>query len=116
MANAHHPLTSSRPSIIRLAKDCTYTLTAANNATDGGNGLPVIISDVTINGNGATITRNSWWSQFRIIEVASEATVSLSDVTVSGGHAADGSAGWPFGNRGPGGDGATAAEYSTLAR
>src|SRR5512146_3240098 len=41
---------------ISLAANCTYTLTTANNTGDhNASGLPVIASDITINGNGATI-------------------------------------------------------------
>src|SRR5437016_690758 len=44
---------------INLAANGHYMLTAADNTTNGANGLPVITSDsghkLTINGNGATI-------------------------------------------------------------
>ncbi|MFN8562296.1 MAG: hypothetical protein U0703_11905 [Anaerolineae bacterium] len=53
----------------------TYTLTTADNATDGGNGLPVIVDaatagTLTINGNGATIARSSagGTAEFRILK------------------------------------------------
>ena len=107
MANAQgrRHMTNTGPSTIELAEDCTYTLTVPDNWADGGNGLPVITSDVIINGNGATITRGSTWWQFRIIEVASRGTLSLSEVTISGGHAADGFWGY-YHIGGTGGDGA----------
>ncbi|MEU8438785.1 hypothetical protein AB0F18_39080 [Streptomyces sp. NPDC029216] len=41
---------------IRLAHKCTYELTAADPGNTA-NGLPAITSDITIDGNGATITR-----------------------------------------------------------
>src|SRR5271166_1811531 len=45
---------------IVLASNGTYQLTAANNTTNGGNGLPVITSsNLTIQGSGATIERNT---------------------------------------------------------
>src|SRR5262245_721536 len=37
---------------INLTPGCTYQLTAADN---GENGLPVIITRISVNGNGATI-------------------------------------------------------------
>src|SRR5262245_18463153 len=42
---------------ITLAAGKTFTLTAVNNTTDGGNGLPVIAAGekLTIIGNGGTI-------------------------------------------------------------
>ena len=42
---------------ITLAAGCTYTLIGVNNSVDGPNGLPDITSDITIEGNGATIKR-----------------------------------------------------------
>src|SRR5690242_11357455 len=50
---------------INLASGCTYSLTTQNNAFMGGNGLPVVVSPLTINGKGATIAGNS--STFRIV-------------------------------------------------
>ena len=41
--------------VINLAAGSTYELTSVNNLTDGSNGLPDITSQITINGNGATI-------------------------------------------------------------
>jgi CSLREA domain-containing protein len=75
---------------INLATKSTYTLTTVNNTTAGGNGLPVITNDgghsLTINGNGATITRSSAANTpgFRIFAIAG-ATVSISGVTISNG-------------------------------
>ncbi len=44
---------------ITLAAGGTYTLTAIDNGTEGNNGLPAVTSQITINGNGATIERSS---------------------------------------------------------
>src|SRR5262245_22607390 len=44
---------------ISLAANGTYTLTAMDNAWYGPNGLPPIASDITIEGNGATIQRDT---------------------------------------------------------
>lgn len=56
---------------ITLTGGTTYTLTTVNNTVGGANGLPVIAagSNVTINGNGATITR-SGGTAFRFFNVA----------------------------------------------
>jgi CSLREA domain-containing protein len=62
----------------------TFILTVADN---GANGLPVITSPIAI-GN-ATITRDSRAPAFRIFEVASGGSLSLTRATVRGGLAAD---------------------------
>src|SRR5215472_3483632 len=43
---------------LALAKGCTYTLTTADNDTDGGNGLPVLTGRITITGKRTTIARS----------------------------------------------------------
>ena len=65
------------------------TLTAVNNTTDGNNGLPVIASAITIEGNGNTISRSSA-TAFRILAVAGGANLTLNSATVSGGLASGG--------------------------
>jgi hypothetical protein len=72
-----------------LASGCAYTLTAVNNTDPdyGPNGLPVITSDITVNGNGSTIVRSSAsGTPFRIFQVNSGATLRLNNATVSGGY------------------------------
>ena len=71
--------------VINLAPGCTYTLTAADNDTDCYNGLPSIISPITINGNGATIVRSSAATDFRIFHVAASGTLMLRNLILSGG-------------------------------
>lgn len=66
---------------ITLAGGCTYTLVAP---TTRANGLPVITATVTIQGNGATITRASSAPSFRILGVASGGTLTLNALTISG--------------------------------
>jgi hypothetical protein len=62
-----------------------YDITASDDTTaDGPNGLPVITSDITINGHGATVRRTGA-PAFRIVEVGSGGLLTLSAVTVSGG-------------------------------
>ena len=79
-------------SSISLASGCVYSLTAANNATDGGTGLPVITGQVSIQGNSATITRSAT-AAFRLFDVASGGSLSLSGLTLSNGLANDGVSG-----------------------
>ncbi len=71
---------------IELEAGATYTLTAIDNTTDtGDNGLPVITSQIIINGNGAIIERSSaaGTPYFRIIENQSHFT--LNEVTIRNG-------------------------------
>ena len=77
---------------LELATDCTYTLTAVDNNTDGGNGLPSITSNITIEGNGATIERSEvvGTPDFRIFHVAGGGDLSLNELTVRNGWAPDG--------------------------
>ena len=73
---------------LNLAGGCTYTLVAPDNAA---NGLPVITSDITINGNrngpGSTITRDPSAPSFRILAVGSAGTLTLNFTTIRGGKA-----------------------------
>ena len=81
---------------ITLTSACVYTLTAINNTTDaGGVGLPVITGKVTIQGSGATITRStaSGTPVFRIFDVASAGTLTMSSLTISNGLASNGNQG-----------------------
>ena len=73
--------------LIRLAAG-TYTLTAANNDTDGSNGLPSITSPLTIGGNGfgnTIIERAATAPQFRVFHVAQSGLLNLADLTIRGG-------------------------------
>lgn len=81
-ANAH-----SGADTISLASNGIYTLAVVDNNTDGPNGLPIISSDISINGNGATIQRSraEGAPNFRIFHVANSGNLTLNDLTVSGG-------------------------------
>src|SRR5438105_7706294 len=70
---------------INLVSGCTYSLTTRNNMAIGGNGLPVVVSPITVNGNGATIAGNS--SNFRIVAINGPAggSLILNGVTITGG-------------------------------
>lgn len=86
--------------ILNLNSD--VILTTVNNNANGSNGLPSIVSDVTINGNGHTIERDSALTcsppvdpnhDFRIFHVASSGTLTLNEVTVRNGGCTQGGAG-----------------------
>ncbi len=69
---------------ITLSGDVTLTSVNSTGAY-GDNGLPLITSAITIEGNGATISRVGGSPDFRIFEVASTGDLTLNDTTISGG-------------------------------
>ena len=107
------------PDTIELGAGCVYTLTAVDNNWYGPNGLPAIASDVTIDGNGATITRDTSQPAFRFFFVGADpgstahhtenyvtpgaGTLTLNNVTLSGGRANGGSSNGGGGGAGMGG-------------
>jgi hypothetical protein len=74
---------------ITLAPGAAFTLTAADNTTDGANGLPVIAAgdDLTIQGNGAVIERSTaaGTPPFRLFDVTAGASLTLANLTLQGG-------------------------------
>ena len=80
---------------INLAAGGLYNLTAADNTdpTYGASGLPIIITPITINGNGSTIQRSTAQGtpSFRILFVrGSNAGLTLNGVTIKGGESLNG--------------------------
>jgi hypothetical protein len=80
--------TSGEEDVINLAANGTYILTTIANVSAGSTGLP-LISNLTINGNGATIMRSSdaGTPNFRILHVLGSAR--LDKLTLSNGHATE---------------------------
>jgi predicted outer membrane repeat protein len=89
-ANSHVSTTT-----INLASGCTYTLTAVDNSAIftsmgsefyyGDNGLPQIITPIIINGNGATIVRDSGAPDFRIFYITETGSLTINDLTLQNG-------------------------------
>ncbi len=122
------------PDTIRLGKGCTYTFTNADfdNNWYGANALPPIASDITIEGNGATLLRDAGAPQFRFFFVGADPSaagtlnyfspgagrLTLRDITLSGGLVQGGSASAGGGGAGMGGaifsQGRVVIERSTL--
>lgn len=67
-----------------------YSLTMINNTNDGHNGLPSITTDITIEGNGATITRSSVAPLFRIFHITKNGNLTLDNVYILSGTATGG--------------------------
>ncbi|MFI9641509.1 right-handed parallel beta-helix repeat-containing protein [Micromonospora sp. NPDC051925] len=83
-ANAEHGGT------LKLARDCTYTLTAFS----GPNGLPPITQPIEIVGEHSTLVRAANAASFRFFEVDNGGELTLRDVTLKGGQANYGGALW----------------------
>jgi hypothetical protein len=79
---------------ITLAAKAKFTLKDVNNTTDGPTGLPVIAANenLTIAGNGDVIGRGSGAPAFRLFDVAGAASLTLENLTVQNGQAAEGGA------------------------
>jgi hypothetical protein len=77
------------PNTITLATGATFALTAADNTTDGGNGLPVIAAgdNLTILGSGDVIERSTavGTPAFRLFDVAAGASLTLTNLILQGG-------------------------------
>jgi hypothetical protein len=81
--------TTGGSNTIALVAGTTFALTAVNDTTHGATGLPQIAAtdNLTILGNGATIARSTALGtpSFRLFDVASGASLSLSSLTLQGG-------------------------------
>ena len=128
--------TSPGPDAIELAEGCTYTFFQGAFQTGGwfgNNALPAIASDITIEGNGATLTREeSLFGNFRFFFVGADPTrpetldyvtpgagkLTIRDLTLRDGRARGGGASGGGGGAGLGGAifnmGITRIERSTL--
>lgn len=86
-ANSNGPGTD----VICLSAGSVYTFSSGpfTNGFDGGNALPIITSNITILGNGATLTR-SGNSHFRFFFITSGAAVWLDNITLNNGRCAAG--------------------------
>src|SRR5262245_23299503 len=66
---------------INLASGCDYALTTADN---GEHGLPVVTTQIRLNGNGATVDGTG---AVRVFEVDGPGSLSAQNVTITGGSA-----------------------------
>ncbi len=91
---------------LTLASGCTYDLTSAASTSYGYTGLPAITNPLVITGNGATIERDFITnSNFRLIMVASGASLSLANLYLTNGFARGGDGGDSLPGRDDGGGG-----------
>ena len=78
---------------IELASSATYELDQVHINFYGPNGLPIIGSDITIEGNGSTIRRAAGAPDLRIQAVSSSGTLRLVDLTLRSGNPGTGNSG-----------------------
>jgi len=94
---------------ISLANGGAYSVTAPSDWWYGPNAFPAISSAITIDGNGATISRASGSTNFRFFYVSggfstlAAGSLTLNDLTLSGGLAQGGSGGGGLEGGGGGG-------------
>jgi hypothetical protein len=102
---------------IELVAGCLYDVTGVNNDWYGPNGLPPIANGITIDGNGATISRSLSGPDLRLFFVGANpndtstknyvspgpGTLTLNDVTLEGGLAQGGGSDIGGGGAGMGG-------------
>jgi hypothetical protein len=92
----HSANQNTEPDSIALAAGATFTISEANDFTNGINGLPTISAsgELAIFGNGGVIERStdSAAPGFRLLNVAAGASLTLEDVTLRGGYSPFGGA------------------------
>jgi hypothetical protein len=90
-----HANSATGSETLTLARGCIYVFTVASTQAIS------ITDDLVIEGNGATIIRNSGY-EFRIMYVDPTATVKIEHLTIMGGHALDGATSGADGSSGGG--------------
>lgn len=83
----------SGPDVIQLARRSVYPLLTVHSETDGRNGLPSIVSDITLRGNGAHIARDSGSGAtpaFRLLHIAATGKLTVRDTGLRSGNEARG--------------------------
>ncbi len=85
------PGTVDGPDTVNLPTGGFFLLTEAHNSQYEATGLPVITSEVTIEGNGATIARqdNPGDPQFRLLAVDTSGDLTIRDLTLRDGDTDD---------------------------
>jgi hypothetical protein len=81
------PAGSGNDTIVVVNEDSNITINTIFESSTGGPGdvgLPIISSNITIEGNGLTINANNSTDNFRLFEVDSSGDLTLRDTTVSG--------------------------------
>ncbi len=118
LISAIQTLNANGGGTIDLASSGTYSVTAPSDWWFGPNAFPAISSAIVINGNGATISRASGSPKFRFFYVSGGFTtlpagsLTLNNLTLSGGLAQGGTGGADGNSTGGGGAGLGGAIYN----
>jgi hypothetical protein len=83
---------NGEPDTINLEQGCTLTLYDGSYSNgQGNNGMPIITSEIIVNGNGGTIERatNGGAPEFRLFQVISGGNLTLNNLTLMGGSLTD---------------------------
>lgn len=90
LINAINEATSSgSPSVINLSTNSEYKLTEKFSSSYSDNGFPLITSEITINGNGSKIYRDTSSPRFRIFAIEAPGKLALNNITLSKGESVD---------------------------
>jgi hypothetical protein len=84
LVDAINAANSAGGGTLNLAHGCDYQLTSSPD--DSENGLPPITTEITVNGNKATIDGTD---SFRVFEVDAPGNLSAHDLTITGGSVGD---------------------------
>ena len=78
---------------LELGAGSTYSIAGSDNTFFGFTGLPVVTSAITVEGNGATITRGAAAPAFRLLAVDTAGSLTINDAVLSAGLAQGGDGG-----------------------
>lgn len=88
-----NPICGSEPGIIELAQDGLYQFNNSLDTTYGPSALPLLHTDMTINGNDAKLERLDTASPFRIMTLQTDlnVTINVNNLIIANGYAKDSS-------------------------
>ena len=94
---ANDEICNPGPDTINLANNSLYLFTQPDNDTSGDNetGLPLVTTEIIINGNGATLERSSQVGidDFRFLFITETGNLTVNDTTFTNGYAVTNGAG-----------------------
>ena len=80
------------PDVINMIAGTTVTFTQIDPASEGYSGLPVIDSDITIQGNGSTLIRDNAAPNLRLFQMKPNSSLHLNSLTLQNGRYGNGNA------------------------
>jgi hypothetical protein len=86
ITQANDEISHPGPDALNLASGCTYTLNEVNSNYYGPNGLPIVTSEIIVNGRGSTLQREAASSHFRFFAISEGNRLTVNDLTFRGGY------------------------------